>query len=93
VALEADWNGKVLWEVRHPDHHHHGVLPRNGNVSLNCMGRVPDEIARRVKGGAEEDSLLSSQYAPQPEGEIGRMYSDYLAEVTPEGKTVWEWRT
>src|SRR5215831_8853023 len=24
VVLEADWNGKVLWEVRHPDHHHHG---------------------------------------------------------------------
>jgi hypothetical protein len=22
VVLEADWNGKVLWEVRHPDHHH-----------------------------------------------------------------------
>src|SRR5262245_47349809 len=32
VVLEADWNGKVLWEVRHPDHHHHGILLRNGNV-------------------------------------------------------------
>ncbi len=21
AALEADWNGKVLWEVRHPNHH------------------------------------------------------------------------
>src|SRR5439155_1233359 len=37
VVLEADWNGKVLWEVRHPDHHHHGILLRNGNVLLNCM--------------------------------------------------------
>ena len=34
VVLEADWNGKVLWEVRHPDHHHHGILLRNGNVLL-----------------------------------------------------------
>lgn len=51
VVLEADWNGKVLWEVRHPDHHHNGILLRNGNVLLNCMGQVPDEIARRVRGG------------------------------------------
>src|SRR5262249_15149036 len=50
VVLEADWNGKVLWEVRHPDHHHHGILLRNGNVLLHCMGEVPEEIARRVKG-------------------------------------------
>jgi hypothetical protein len=93
VVLEADWNGKVLWEVRHPDHHHHGILLRNGNVLLNCMGRVPDDIVRRVKGGAEEDSLPSGQYAPRPEAEAGKMYSDYLAELTPAGQTVWEWRT
>src|SRR5439155_1121438 len=68
VVLEADWNGKVLWEVRHPDHHHHGVLLRNGNVLLNCMGRVPDEIARRVKGGVEEDRFPSGQHAPTPLG-------------------------
>jgi len=46
VVLEADWNGKVLWEVRHPDHHHVGILLRNGNVLLNCLGRVPSEIAQ-----------------------------------------------
>src|SRR6267378_3477818 len=78
VVLEADWNGKVLWEVRHPDHHHHGILLRNGNVLLNCMGRVPDEIARRVKGGVEEDRFPSGQYAPRSKAEAGKMYSDYL---------------
>jgi len=93
VVLEADWNGKVLWEVRHPDHHHHGILLRNGNVLLNCMGRVPDDIARRVKGGVEEDRFPSGQYAPRSKEEAGKMYSDYLAEVTPAGQTVWEWRT
>src|SRR5499427_5337921 len=51
VVLEVDWNGKVLWELRHPDHHHHGILLRNGNVLLNCLGTVPAEIARQVKGG------------------------------------------
>src|ERR1700730_2601103 len=35
AILEADWNGKILWEVRHPDHHHDGIRLRNGNVLLN----------------------------------------------------------
>jgi len=93
VVLEADWNGKVLWEVRHPDHHHHGILLRNGNVLLHCMGEVPEEIARRVKGGMAEGNMQSGQYASRPVSEADKMYSDYLAEVTPAGHTVWEWRT
>jgi uncharacterized protein (UPF0248 family) len=93
VVLEADWNGKVLWEVRHRDHHHHGILLRNGNVLLHCMGEVPDDIARRVSGGMVESNMLSGQYAPRPEAEAGKMYSDYLVELTPAGQTVWEWRT
>ena len=32
VTLEANWNGRVLWEVRQPDHHHDGIRLRNGNV-------------------------------------------------------------
>jgi hypothetical protein len=93
VVLEADWNGKVLWEVRHADHHHHGILLRNGNVLLHCMAEVPDDIARRVTGGMVESNMLSGQYASRPEGEAGKMYSDYLAEVTRAGQTVWQWRT
>jgi uncharacterized protein (UPF0248 family) len=93
VVLEADWNGKVLWEVRHPDHHHHGILLRNGNVLLNCMGEVPDAIARRVTGGMVERNMQSGQYAPPHAADAGKMYSDYLAEVTPAGETVWQWHT
>jgi hypothetical protein len=93
VVLEADWSGKVLWEVRHPDHHHHGILLRNGNVLLHCMGLVPEEIARCVKGGMVEKNMQSGQYAPPSADEAGKMYSDYIAEVTRTGETVWEWRT
>lgn len=93
VVLEADWNGKVLWEVRNPDHHHHGILLRNGNVLLHCLGRVPDDIARRVKGGMVENEMASGQYAARAPGEAGKMYSDYLAEMTLKGETVWQWRT
>ena len=46
VALEADWQGNVLWEVRHPDHHHQGILQRNGNVLMHCLGRVPDDVSK-----------------------------------------------
>jgi len=65
VVLEADWNGKVLWEVRHPDHHHVGILLRNGNVLLNCLGRVPPEVARQVKGGTEDHNLPSGRRHPR----------------------------
>src|SRR5689334_3643486 len=93
VVLEADWNGKVLWEVRHPDHHHHGILLRNGNVLLHCMGHVPGDIARRVSGGMVEGNMQSGSYAPRPDTDADKMFSDYLAEVTRAGQTVWQWRT
>ena len=57
------------------------------------MGEVPDEIAQRVKGGMDEAEMRSGQYLSQPKAEAGKMYSSYFAELTPAGKTVWEWRT
>jgi hypothetical protein len=81
VALEADWNGRILWEVRNPNHHHDGRLLKNGNVILLCAAELPADVAARVKGG-------------MPGTEVsGRMWADYLVEVTKEGRTVWECRT
>src|SRR6266478_2253441 len=54
AALEADWNGKVLWEVRHPNHHHDGRLLRNGNVLLLCATELPDDVAKKVQGDRSE---------------------------------------
>jgi hypothetical protein len=62
-------------------------------VLLHCLGQVPVDIARRVKGGMVEQEMASGQYAARAQGEAGKMYSDYLAEVTRAGETVWEWRT
>jgi Arylsulfotransferase (ASST) len=93
VILEADWSGKVLWEVHHRDHHHHGILLRNGNVLLNCLGQVPTGIAERVVGGVPDHSLPSALYGRQAQADVGHMYADYLAELTPSGQTVWEWRS
>jgi len=84
VVLEADWNGKVLWEVRQPEHHHDGRLLKNGNVLLICATALPDEIAEKVQGG---------RGGPAGRGGNRKMAGDYLVEMTKAGKVVWEWRT
>ena len=81
AVLEADWNGRVLWEVRHADHHHDARRLRNGNVLLLCLRPLPDEIAGRVRGG-----LHGSEAG-------GTIYADYLLEMTTSGEVVWEWRS
>ena len=81
VALEADWNGKALWEVRHPNHHHDGRLLKNGNVLLLCATELSNDAARKVQGGR-----------PGTE-EKGKIWADYLVEMTKDGRTVWEWRS
>ena len=81
AALEVDWKGKVLWEVRQDDHHHDGLRLRNGNVLLICAKPIPDEIVRQVRGGL-----------PGTEYDNGKMDADYLVEMTTAGKVVWEWR-
>jgi hypothetical protein len=82
VVMEVDWKGRVLWEVKHPDHHHDGIRLRNGNVLLICAKALPPEIASRVRGGRGGTEQAG-----------GRMDGDYLAEMTTGGKLVWEWRS
>jgi outer membrane protein assembly factor BamB len=81
AALEVDWNGRVLWEVRHPDHHHDGIRLRNGNVLLLCLAQLPANLVAKVKGG-----MPSTEHN-------GKMHGDYLVEITTGGQIVWEWRT
>ncbi len=80
AMLEADWNGRVLWEVRHSDHHHDGILLRNGNVLLLSLVRLPRDLAARIEGG-----LAGSEHR-------GEMYGDTLVELTTDGRLVREYR-
>lgn len=80
ALLEVDWSGRVLWEVRHPDHHHDGVRLRNGNALLLCLAALPPDLAARVQGGR-----AGSEYQ-------GQMHADYLVEMTTSGEVVWQWR-
>jgi hypothetical protein len=81
AAVEVDWQGRVLWEVRHPDHHHDARKLRNGNVLLLCLRPLAPEIAARVQGGL-----------PGTEAG-GAIYADYLLEMTTSGESLWEWRS
>jgi Arylsulfotransferase (ASST) len=80
-ALEMDWKGRILWEVKEPDHHHDGLRLKNGNVLLMCSTPLPDEIVRKVKGGR-----------PGTEYDNGKMNGDYLVEMTTKGEIVSQWR-
>jgi hypothetical protein len=81
VVLEVDWRGRVLWKIEQPDHHHDARLLRNGNVIVLCSRPLPDELTDRIEGG-------------QPGTETnGRMYGDYIVEMTTAGQVVWEWRS
>jgi hypothetical protein len=79
AVLEVDWRGRVVWEVRHPDHHHDARRLRNGNVLLLCLRPLPAELAARVRGGL-----------PGTEAD-GTIYADYLLEITTRGEVVWEY--
>jgi outer membrane protein assembly factor BamB len=81
AVMEVDWRGRVVWELRHPDHHHDARRLRNGNVLLLCLRALPAELAARVLGGL-----------PGTEAD-GTIYADYLLEVTTRGEVVWEWRS
>ena len=80
-VMEVDWRGRVLWEVRHPDHHHDARKLSNGNVMLLCMEKIARDLIPRVQGGlpGTEDG--------------GEMYADYLVEMTTTGQRVWEWHS
>ena len=80
LMREYDWNGKVIWEYRQVGQHHDFRRLPNGNTIFLGWEVVPPEIEKRVPGG------LPGTLHPD-----GCMYGDYIHEVTPDGKVVWEW--
>ena len=78
---ELNWNSKVVWE--YTDHSQHHDLRRlsNGNTMYLGWRAMTDTNAARVRGGIagmEKD---------------GKIYEDYVREISPNGETVWEWAT
>ena len=82
AVLEVDWNGKVLWEIRRPDHHHDGRLLKNGNVLLLCASELPDDVASRIRGGRAGTEVGGK-----------KIWADTIVEAKTDGTVVWEWKT
>jgi len=81
LLQERDWDGKLVWEHHDDAQHHDFRRLKNGNTLYIGWEPMPPEAAKRVPGaepGTEKDGI---------------MWGDYLREVTPDGKTVWEWHT
>lgn len=79
IILEADWDGNIVWQYRHLDHHHDARRLRNGNVIFLTLEKIPREMVSRIKGGI-----------PDSEAD-GDIYADAVREVTPAGEIVWTW--
>ena len=80
LLREYDWDGKVVWEHKHVGQHHDFRRLPNGNTIFLGWEVVPPEIEKRIPGG------IAGTLHPD-----GCMYGDTIHEITPEGKTVWEW--
>jgi hypothetical protein len=76
---ELDWDGNIVWEYQDDYQHHDFRRCENGNTIYLGWELLPDDYAVRVKGG--EFGRI------HPDG----IWGDYIREVSPEGKTVWEW--
>ena len=78
LIMEVDWDGNIVWQFRDEDQHHDVRLLPNGNLLSLRAEVLPPDLEARVPGG-------------QPATQGTGMWTDYVAEVTLDGETVWEW--
>ena len=79
LVMELDWDGKVVWQYEDVNQHHDISRAANGNTLILGWDPVPEEMTASVQGGEPGTELN------------GRIYGDYIHEVTPSGDVVWEW--
>ena len=80
IIRELSWEGEVLWEyIDHSQHHDFRRL-RNGNTLYIGWEEIPKAKASIVRGGVTDS-----------EDERSVIWGDFLKEVDPTGKVVWEW--
>lgn len=75
VALEADWDGNIVWKLERDDHHHDSRRARNGNILMLAIEPAPRRVASKIRGDVAPDNV----------------WNDKILELTPEGRVVWEW--
>ena len=81
ILLEADWDGKIVWQHEDPYLHHGFHRLSNGNTVVMKWEAIPQELAATIAGGV-------------PGSEIdGRIYGDLIQEIDSSGEAVWEWKS
>lgn len=79
LMREFDWEGKTVWEYVDHTQHHDFRRCANGNTAYLGWELMSKEAAARVRGGRAGTEHKDG------------IWGDYIREVSPDGKTVWEW--
>jgi len=78
--FELDWDGNIVFQYRDQNMHHDFEKLPNGNYMYIGWEQVQKELQKKVRGG-----VIGTEHKG------GVMWNDYLREITPDGKVVWEW--
>ena len=81
AIIELDWEGREVWRYENPLLHHDFDRLPNGNTLVLLFEPLEPELAARVKGGARNADRDVE------------MLGDLVEEITPEGETVYSWRS
>lgn len=91
LLQEMDWNGNVVWEYRmlSPDeiqHHCFDRMPNGNTLILGWERKTPQQLLEkgRKPGTWPEEVTIKKQ-------KVRDFWIDFVREVDPAGKTVWEW--
>jgi len=62
ILLELDWDSNIVWRWEHETFHHDMCRLPNGNTLVLIWEVLPEDMAKRVKGGlsAEEEARVRS---------------------------------
>ena len=81
AIVELTWDGVEVWRYENPLLHHDFDRLPNGNTLVLLFEPLDRELAASIKGGM-----------PDADRDV-EMLGDLVEEITPEGETVYSWRS
>ncbi|MCM0754657.1 aryl-sulfate sulfotransferase [Desulfovibrio aminophilus] len=92
MVQELDWDGNVLWEYKmfSPDeiqHHCFDRMPNGNTLILGWERKTKQEALDKGRIPDTYPEVTVLQGVPMRD-----FWSDFVREVDPQGRTVWEWR-
>ena len=81
AIVELDWDGREIWRYENPLLHHDFDRLPNGNTLVLLFEPLDPDLAASIKGGS-----------PSADRDV-EMLGDLVEEITPQGETVYSWRS